>query len=118
MDTGPASSNATYKVEGVVYATENKIPSVQDSNPGPTACRPHALTTLLTYGLEMSDHMSNQSLFRCTTRNGANMELHVTPPPCCTLLKTEILSVCCDKIDRGKRTGVRNRKPKNHPSGN
>ena len=50
-------------------------PSVRELNPGPTAHEPHGSTTLLTDGLVVPDHMSNKSLFRCTTRNGANMEL-------------------------------------------
>ena len=60
-----------------VYATENKKPSVRELNPGRTAHEPHAYTTLLTDDLVLPDHMSNKSLFRCTTRNGANMELWI-----------------------------------------
>ena len=85
--------NANSKVEGVVgrrrqevgMHEENQVladtgvrnrkqkPSVRELNPGPTAHEPHALTTLLTDGLVLAGHMSNKSLFRCTTRNGANM---------------------------------------------
>ena len=50
-------------------------PSVRELNPGPTAQEPHALTTWLTDSLVALDHMSDKNLFRCATRNGANMEL-------------------------------------------
>ena len=90
-----SGGNANSKVEGVVrwrrqevgMHDENQVladtgvrnrkqkPSVRELNPGPTAQELCALTTWTSDSLIILDHMSDESLFRCTIRNGANMEL-------------------------------------------